>query len=124
MEAPATVQPATVYPGGPEVSPKSYGNAVALSAIFGFAGVQHLYLGRYGLFLVDLLLSVGWFACFIVGETLLGFVLLAADCGHAFMVTIQLLTGSFEDGRGRLVCYPGQKIGPDFRNQPMRTNQP
>jgi TM2 domain-containing membrane protein YozV len=113
----------SVNPGGGEVSPKSYATAVVLSSVFGFCGVQHLYLGRYGLFLFDLLLSFGWFVCFIVGEPILGVTLLIADFAHALMVTIQLLTGSFEDGRGRLVCYPGQKLGNEIRNHTMRTNE-
>ena len=119
----ATTAMSAATPGGPQVSPKSYGNAVALSAVFGFIGIQHLYLGRYGLFFVDLLLSLGWIICFAVGETLLGVLLMLADFSHALMVTIQLLSGTFRDGKGRIVCYPGQKLGHEIRNHSMRMDR-
>jgi hypothetical protein len=112
---------AALHPDGLEASPKSYGRAVALSAVLGFAGVQHLYLGRPALFFLDLGLSFGWIVCFAIGETALGATLLLADMLHALIVTIQLLTGSFCDGRGRIVCYPGQKLGTELINHEMRT---
>ena len=105
---------AALHPDGLEASPKSYGHAVALSAVLGFAGAQHLYLGRPGLFFLDLGLSFGWIVCFAIGETALGATLLLADLLHALIVTIQLLTGTFRDGRGRIVCYPCQKLGTDL----------
>ena len=111
---------AALHPDGLRASPKSYGTAVALSSVLGFIGIQHLYLGRFGLFLLDLCLSLGWFLCFVMGEPLLGVALLMADVGHALMVTIQLLTGSFRDGQGRIVCYPGQKLRPAITNHTMR----
>ena len=113
---------AALHPDGLEASPKSYGRAVALSAVLGFAGVQHLYLGRPGLFFLDLGLSFGWLVCFAIGETALGVTLLLADVLHALIVTIQLLTGTFRDGRGRIVCYPGQKLGTERLNYEMRRN--
>ena len=91
-------------------SPKSYVTAVSLSAVFGFVGVQHFYLGRIGEGLVDLGLSIGWIVCFAAGDALLGTLLLVLDFGHSLVVTIMLLTGSFKDGSGRTVCYPGQKL--------------
>ena len=105
----------------PQPSPKSYGTAVALSAVFGFAGVQHFYLGRVALGLLDLGMSFGWFVAFLIGQPVLGAVLLIADLGHAFVVTIQLLTGNFADGEGRTVCYPGQQLPDPFANQHMRS---
>jgi TM2 domain-containing membrane protein YozV len=100
-------------PGAPllqEPSPKSYATAVSLSAVFGFVGVQHFYLGRIGEGLVDVALSIGWIVCFAAGDALLGTLLLLLDFGHSFVVTIMLLTGSFKDGSGRTVRYPGQKL--------------
>ncbi len=111
----------TAPPGPPRVattrtellcSEKSYGTAVALSAVFGFLGIQHFYLGRLGEGLLDLGLSVGWLVCFVWGSAGLGVLLLALDFGHSTVVTILLLTGNFRDGQGRRVCYPGQKLEP------------
>jgi TM2 domain-containing membrane protein YozV len=101
---------AMVHPGALRISPKRYSTAVILSAVFGFVGLQHFYLGRHGEGLLDLGLSVGWIYCFATGEFLLGGLLLAADCIHALIVTIALLTGNFRDGDGNVVAYPGQKI--------------
>jgi hypothetical protein len=103
-----------------KASPKSYGTAVSLSAVFGFLGIQHFYLGRWGEGVLDLALSFAWFACFVLGEPLLGLVFLGADCIHAFIVTIMLLTGNFRDGDGRIVAYPGQRLGMPHSNQDMR----
>ena len=105
----------------PQSSPKSYGTAVALSAVFGFAGFQHFYLGRTALGLVDLALTLGWIAAFALGQPVWGAALLLIDGGHAFIVTIQLLTGNFVDGERRTVCYPGQKLPDPFANQEMRS---
>ena len=91
-------------------SPKSYGIAVALSGIFGFVGVQHFYLGRWFEGLVDVSLSIGWIYCFAIGEPLWAMALMVLDFGHSTIVTIMLLVGAFEDGQGRRVCYPGQKV--------------
>ncbi len=115
---------AALHLGDLEVSPRSYGNAVALSAVLGFVGLQHLYLGRFGLFFLDLSLSLGWFICFLLGEVRLGTTLLLADLAHAGVVTIQLLTGNFRDGQGRIVCYPGQRLGTAPTNHRMRNDQP
>ena len=105
-------------PGRPEslCSRKSYATAVSLSAVFGFMGIQHFYLGRIGEGLLDLGLSIGWAVCFFAGEPLLGVLFFLADWGHSLVVTVMLLTGNFRDGEGKLVCYPGQKIDP-WRNR-------
>lgn len=103
-----------------QVSPRSYGTVVALSAILGFLGIQHFYLGRWGEGILDLALSLAWFVCFALGEPLLGFAFLLADGGHALVVTIMLLTGNFRDGQGRIVAYPGQRLGMPYSNQDMR----
>ncbi len=104
-----------------QVSPKDYGKAVALSAALGFSGVHLFYLGRVGEGLLDVGLTLGWLFCFATDRPGLAVLLLLADVGHALVVTILLLTGNFRDGAGRLVCYPGQKLGDATTiNQPMR----
>ena len=93
-------------------SPKSYATAVSLSGIFGFIGVQHFYLGRHIEGMVDLWLTVAWVYFFFIGDHIwLGLLALALDLGHSLVVTIMLLTGSFKDSEGRIVCYPGQELG-------------
>lgn len=97
----------------PIISPKSYGVAVALSAVFGLIGVQHFYLGRHILGLTDVALTVGfiYFIYLAGGEThfiVIGLVCLALDFLHTLFTTYLLFTGSFRDGHGRLIAYPGQ----------------
>lgn len=99
-----------VHPGALQPSRKSYSKAVILSAVFGFAGVQHFYLGRLGEGALDLGLTIAWIYCFATAQFLLGVGFLLADSAHALAVTIMLLTGNFRDGDGHVVCYPGQKL--------------
>ena len=93
-----------------EVSSKSYIISVILSAIFGVIGIHHLYLGRYVEFFIDFSLFAAtiyfWFSGQIIWAVITGFI----DGLHTFVITIMLLTGSFKDGSGRTVCYPGQRI--------------
>ena len=91
-------------------SKKSYTIAVCLSAVFGTVGVQHFYLGRYFLGLMDLSLSILALYFFILGHFLYALLFFGLDFLHSLTVTIQLLTGSFEDGEGYTVCYPGQEL--------------
>ena len=91
-------------------SNKSYTVAVCLSAIFGILGVQHFYLGRYLLGLADLSLSILALHFFLTGQWLYALFFLALDFLHSLVTTILLLTGSFEDGLGHVVCYPGQEL--------------
>ena len=91
-------------------SKKSYTIAVCLSAVFGTIGVQHFYLGRYVLGLMDLSLSILAVYFFISGQWLYAVLFFGLDFFHSLIITIQLLTGSFEDGEGCIVCYPGQII--------------
>ena len=105
-------QATPLHPGSVQPSPKSYATAVTLSAVFGFIGVQHFYLGRHGEGLLDVGLTIGWLACFAMGEVALGLFLLLTDFAHSLVVTIMLLTGSFRDGDGFLVTYPNQKLPP------------
>ena len=98
-------------------SEKSYGTAVCFSGVFGLLGIQHFYLGRYMLGFLDLGLSVGAFAFIVFGGTteslIFGIILLVIDFIHSIYVLVKLLAGEYEDGEGRLVMYPGQKIRPD-----------
>ena len=91
-------------------SEKSYVVAVCLSSVFGIIGLQHFYLKRNLQGFIDIGLTIGWIYCFISGEILLGVVLLAADVAHSITVTILLLTGTYRDGDGKYVCYPGQQL--------------
>jgi TM2 domain-containing membrane protein YozV len=113
MQAPMTDVPAAAdaQPGSLQASPKSYAKAVALSAVFGLVGVQHFYLGRHLEGLLDVGLTFGWIVCFAMGEITFALIFVLADVAHSFEVTIRLLTGNFRDGDGRVVCYPGQRLG-------------
>lgn len=97
----------------PIISPKSYGVAVAISAVFGLIGIQHFYLGRYILGLTDVSLTVGFvYFIYFAGEKpyflVIGLICFALDFLHTLFTTYSLFTGSFRDGRGRLIAYPGQ----------------
>lgn len=91
-------------------SDKSYTIAVCLSAIFGVVGIQHFYLGRLVEATIDLGLFVATVYFVITGQIPLAILVGAIDALHTFIVTIMLLTGTFRDGHGRLVLYPGQKL--------------
>jgi TM2 domain-containing membrane protein YozV len=91
-------------------SDKSYTIAVCLSAIFGVVGIQHFYLGRYVEATIDFVLFVATIYLFVRGQIIWAIGVGAIDAIHTFIVTIMLLTGSFRDGGGRLVLYPGQKL--------------
>ena len=107
---PSISDSARIHPGAVQPSEKKYSTAVILSAVFGFVGIQHFYLGRLGEGLLDLGLTVAWVYCFATAQFLLGALFLIADVVHALTVTIMLLTGNFRDGDGHVVCYPGQKL--------------
>ena len=98
-------------------SDKSYGTAVCFSGVFGLLGIQHFYLGRYLLGLFDLGLSIGAFAFIYLSDdtqgVIFGVILLLIDVVHSIYVFVKLLAGEYEDGEGRLVMYPGQKIRPE-----------
>lgn len=91
-------------------SDKSYAIAVCLSAIFGVVGIQHFYLERWFEAILDLGLAIATVVLFLLGEPLWALLVGVIDALHTFIVTIMLLTGSFRDGKGRLVCYPGQRL--------------
>jgi len=65
-----------------EPSKKNYVIAVSLCFIFGIMGIHHFYAA----------------------------LILIIDYIHSFIVTIMLLVGAFKDGKGNVVCYPGQKL--------------
>ena len=95
----------------PEVSDKSYVIAVCLSGIFGTLGIQHFYLERWIEAILDFSAFFVAMYLFFTGHILWGLLVIVADALHTFIVTILLLIGSFNDGKGRRVCYPGQKLG-------------
>ncbi|MDO6638933.1 MULTISPECIES: NINE protein [Shewanella] len=94
-------------------SEKNYAVAVILSGIFGVLGIHHFYCGRISHGVFDLSLA-------IVGLTLmqfedvtlalLGLGLIVIDVIHTIVVTFMLLVGSYRDGKGKLITYPGQKL--------------
>jgi len=108
---------------GPQPSEKSYGKAVALSAVLGFLGAQHFYLGRPLEGLLDVGLGLGALVALFTGHVLLAGLFILLDAGHSLLVTILLLVGRYRDGQGRVVCYPGQRL-PDpaggLHNHDMR----
>lgn len=91
-------------------SEKSYVVAVCLSAIFGVVGVHHFYLGRYIEGVIDFGMFVATIYLYYSGHVGWAILVFAVDSLHTLVITIMLLTGSFKDGRGRLICYPGQRI--------------
>ncbi len=94
----------------PEVSNKSYAIAVCLSGIFGMWGIQHFYLERWIEAVLDFCAVLAAAYLFFTGHFLWGLLVVLADALHTLIVTILLLTGSFNDGHGKRVCYPGQKL--------------
>ena len=94
----------------PEVSKKSYPIAVCLSGIFGVMGIQHFYLERWVEAILDLSAFVATFYLLFTGHFFWAILVAVADAVHTLIVTILLLTGSFNDGHGKRVCYPGQRL--------------
>lgn len=93
-----------------EPSDKSYAVAVCLSAIFGVVGVHHFYLGRYVEGTIDFSLFVATLYFFFTGQFMLALLFGAIDGLHTFIITIMLLIGVFKDGKGKIICYPGQRL--------------
>lgn len=91
-------------------SEKSYAIAVCLSGIFGVVGIHHFYLGRWFEGIFDAGMFTATIYLFLTGEPLWAILVGGIDALHTLIVTIMLLTGSFRDGSGKLVCYPGQKL--------------
>ena len=91
-------------------SKKKYSTAVCLSGIFGLLGIHHFYLGRWLHGIVDLSMTVGAIILIGIGFELLGYLILGVDIIHTLIVSIFLLTGSYKDGNGDVITYPGQTI--------------
>lgn len=99
----------------PQISDKSYGTSVALSAVFGIIGIHHFYLGNilHGLFDLGLfILSISLYAYSITNfepsYMIWAALFFLVDAIHTIFVTIKLLIGAERDGQGKLVAYPGQ----------------
>ena len=93
-----------------EISDKSYTVAVVLSGVFGVVGIHHFYIGRWVEGILDFSLFVATFALFMAGEPVWAVVTGLVDTLHTTVITIFLLTGTFKDGSGKYICYPGQRL--------------
>lgn len=93
-----------------EPSDKSYAVAVCISAVFGVMGIHHFYLGRYIEGTIDFSLFVATLYFYFTGQLGWAALFFIVDALHTFIITIMLLTGSFKDGSGKTICYPGQRI--------------
>lgn len=93
-----------------EQSEKSYVAAVCMSAIFGTMGIHLFYLGRYIEGVVDLGLFIAAIFFLSQGQYVLAVFIFAIDLVHTFIITIMLLVGTFKDGEGKIIPYPGQKL--------------
>lgn len=91
-------------------SEKNYVVAVCLSAIFGVVGIHHFYLRRYLEGIIDFSLFCVSIYLYTTGHIGWAALTFAIDYLHTFIITIMLLTGSFKDGDGKIICYPGQKL--------------
>lgn len=97
--------------GESQISPKSYGVAVALSGIFGVVGIHHFYLGNWLHGLIDFGLLVFGIIFLSSDDPMtawIGAFLLFVDVIHTIVVTYRLFVGKCRDGKGFLVAYPGQ----------------
>jgi TM2 domain-containing membrane protein YozV len=91
-------------------SEKSYAVAVCLSAIFGVMGIHHFYIGRYLEGVIDFSLFVATLYFYFTGQWFWAVLFFVVDGLHTFIITIMLLTGTFKDGEGNIICYPGQRL--------------
>ncbi len=100
-----------------EISPKSFGVAVALCGVFGTVGVHHFYLGNFlhglfdlGLFIASMYLLFGVNHSTDFTLVFIGFGLLLLDFVHTGIVFYKLIVGKQKDSSDRLVTYPGQRL--------------
>ena len=95
-----------------EASPKKYGAAVAMCAVFGTLGIHHFYLGNWVHGILDVSALFGGIALIFFSQDpfliAFGIFLIVADVIHSMVVTVLLLIGKTRDGQGRIVAYPGQ----------------
>ena len=93
-----------------ESSDKNYGVAVFLAAVFSLLGVHHFYVGRVGHGLIDIGITIVAVYLIISGYTSgiemrvgLGVLLIALDYVHTVYFTYRLITGTYSDGKGRII---------------------
>ena len=55
-------------------------------------------------------MTVGALTLIGIGSKVVGFTVLGIDIIHTLIVSILLLTGSYKDGNGDVITYPGQTI--------------
>lgn len=98
-----------------EISPKSFGVAVALCGVFGTMGIHHFYIGNWLHGLFDLGLFVASISLWIASAanddpSLMMFAIpcFIVDFVHTLFIFYRLITGQQHDGSGRLITYPGQ----------------
>ena len=93
-----------------ECSDKSYATAVFLAAVFSLLGVHHFYVGRVGHGLIDIGITIAAVYLIISGATSgiemrvgLGILLIVLDYVHTIYFTYRLITGTYRDGKGRII---------------------
>jgi len=93
-----------------ECSDKNYAVAVVLAAVFSLLGVHHFYVGRAGHGLIDTGITIAAVYLIISGYTSgiemrvgLGVLLIALDYVHTVYFTYRLITGTYSDGKGRII---------------------
>ena len=93
-----------------ECSEKNYATAVVLAAVFSLLGVHHFYVGRIGHGLIDIGITIVAVYLIISGYTSgitirvgLGVLLIALDYVHTVYFTYRLITGTYRDGKGRII---------------------
>ena len=93
-----------------EHSDKNYAVAVYLAAVFSLLGVHHFYVGRIGHGLIDIGITIVAVYLIISGltsenaaRTGLGILLIVLDYVHTVYFTYRLITGTYRDGKGRII---------------------
>ena len=93
-----------------ECSDKSYATAVFLAAVFSLLGVHHFYVGRVGHGLIDIGITIVAVYLIISGATSgiemrvgIGILLIVLDYAHTVYFTYRLITGTYRDGKGRII---------------------
>jgi len=92
------------------ISKKSYTVAACLAGVFGILGIHHFYVGRWGMGLFDVALSIIGFGLIWGFNDPIGWIFIAVDVVHTAIVMYLLLVGEYKDGRGNIIAYPGQKL--------------
>ena len=91
-------------------SEKNYSTAVILSGIFGIVGIHHFYVGRWGMGVLDFSLFLVFALLYYNNCFLYAGIVFILDLVHTIVVTYLLLVGKYNDGQGKRITYPGQKI--------------